>query len=241
MSNWKSDSFKSDAFSGTSMSVRCYESHPILKMGNGRLIGGSASSPVAKDADVYVSLQSGSTSGRISDPWEAKNQLIEIQYSITDTQAPSNVVRFKKMVTWLCNQLHEGKTVHVGCVGGHGRTGVVFSAIVAEMKEEKDAIQWVRKHYCKKVVESKVQVQFLMKYYGVSEAEPSKTWESDHKPLWKKGESELESYKSKSSVKQLTGGDLGGVLKKVPSGVTSKTRSFAPLSSARSLWKRKKQ
>ena len=72
--------------------------------------------------------------------------------------APANVTRFKKLVTWLCNQLQDGKTVHVGCIGGHGRTGTVISAIVAELLEEKDAIQWVRKHYCKKAVESKAQV-----------------------------------------------------------------------------------
>jgi protein-tyrosine phosphatase len=104
----------------------------------------------------------------------------EIHYPIEDQHAPKNVDRFQKMITYLCNQLQAGKTVHVGCIGGHGRTGVVIAAIVAEMKDyvmgqdNHDVIQWVRKHYCEKAVESWEQVKFLQKYYGVSKAEPSK-------------------------------------------------------------------
>lgn len=231
-----------DSFSGTALSPRCYESHPVLKIGKGKLYGGSASHPVVKDADVYVSLQSGSTCGRISDPWD-KQTVVEVQYAIRDMEAPANVARFKKLVTWVCNQLHEGKTVHVGCIGGHGRTGTLLSAIVAEALQKEDAIQWVRKHYCKKAVESKVQIAFLMKHYGVSSVEPTKgeptKWEG-------------------TSVRSVGTGGTGAHLKDftptsgvLPLLVKSRrtteigfakaaTKSFEPIQSARSLWKSKK-
>jgi hypothetical protein len=221
-----------DAFSGTEMPIRCYESHPALKLGKGTLVGGSASYPAIKKADVYVSLQSGSTSGKSSDPWEP-NGVVEIHYSIQDMNAPVNTSRFKKMVTWLCTQLQDGKTVHVGCVGGHGRTGIVISAIVAELTGKKDAIQWVRKHYCKKAVESKAQVQFLMKHYGVTEVTGTKSggngngkWHS----LGPASSSTQYQQLPESKVKQIP-----------PEGVTAKTKQFSPMPSARSLWKAKKR
>ena len=140
------------AFSGTSLGKeRCYVSHPVLKLGKGRLYGGAALHPAK--ADIYVVLQRGDMGGRTSDPWDTA-KVVEIQYAIRDMYAPEDVSRFKKLITWLCTQLQGGKTVHVGCIGGHGRTGTVFAAIVAEMTGEKDAIQWVRAHYCKKAVES---------------------------------------------------------------------------------------
>lgn len=237
------------------MAVRCYESHPVIKLGKGKLYGGSASHPAVKDADVYVSLQHGSTSNKVSDPWDTEKSVVEVQYSINDMTAPSNVPRFKKMVTWICNQLHDGKTVHVGCMGGHGRTGVVLSAIVAEMKEKKDAIQWVRKHYCKKAVESDSQIKFLMKHYDVSEVEPSKEYKSSSSH---KGATTWDSISGLArGLKGYAGAVNGGGSKKleepdwvkdsfaatklVPEGVTAKTRAFPAMASSRSLWKSKRK
>lgn len=227
----------SDSFSGTHLSLRCYESHPVLKIGKGKLYGGSASHPVVKDADVYVSLQSGSTSGRISDPWD-KHVVTEVQYSIKDMEAPSNVARFKKLVTWLCTQLHEGKTVHVGCIGGHGRTGTLLSAIVAEALEIPDAIQYVRTHYCGKVVESKAQIQFLMKHYGVTSVESSKEvtkWVSSSvRPVGAEAvAAQLKAAKPLVPVTQAR-----RVM--APKGAGAVVKSFEPIASTRSLWKPKK-
>jgi hypothetical protein len=137
------------------------------------IYGGSASSPVHKDADIYVSLQGGSTCGLLFNPWDEKPHL-EVKFPIVDCAIPENIPRFKSMITWLCNQLQEGKKIHVGCIGGHGRTGLVLAAITSEFLKEKDAIQYVRENYCKKAVESSPQIAFLVKHYGVSKAEPSK-------------------------------------------------------------------
>lgn len=235
--DWKTGKLDG-AFSGTSLAVRCYESHPVLKVGKGKLYGGSARFPI-KDADVYVILQSGDMNGRQSDPWE-KQMVYEVQYSIRDMEAPANVARFKKLVTWLCNQLHEGKTVHVGCIGGHGRTGTVLSAIVAEALEKEDAIQYVRKHYCKKAVESKAQVAFLMKHYGVTSVEPTKGNRGN-------GEAKATSWTPVQSwpaaPRQLElkkDSPLQGKVRRIdPEGLTKATKSFTPMASSRSIWKRK--
>jgi hypothetical protein len=147
---------------------KCYEGHKALPVGDYLIYGGSASWPVVKDADIYISLQDGSTSGLISDPWD-DHHVIEIQHFIQDGGVPKDPVRFAKMVAWICNQLQKGKKIHVGCIGGHGRTGLLLTAVVSQMTGEKDAIQYVRKHYCKKAVESSRQVQFLQDHFGVSE------------------------------------------------------------------------
>ena len=47
----RKDGKTEDSFSGTSMAVRCYESHPVLKLGKGKLYGGCARTPKVKDAD----------------------------------------------------------------------------------------------------------------------------------------------------------------------------------------------
>lgn len=153
---------------------RCADTHPPLKVGAFLIYGGSASHPVVRDADLYVSLQGGSTSGLISDPWDEKH-VTEIQFSIIDGHAPraAELLRFQKMVEYICNQLQIGKKVHVGCIGGHGRTGLVLSAVAAALGE-KDAIRYVRKNYCKKAVETNVQVKFLVKHYDVLTASASR-------------------------------------------------------------------
>lgn len=235
---------KRNAFDGFEKHVRCYESHPYLKLGKGRLFGGNAQFPVIKDADVYVSLQSGSTSGFVSDPW-AKQTQVEVQYAISDQRAPKDVLRFKKMIDWLCTQLQEGKTVHVGCIGGHGRTGLVLSAIVAQLrpwKGDKNAIQWVRKHYCKKAVESAEQITFLVKHYGVTKVE-ARDYEQPQESRRVAGFEQMEypAYSpSKSSTVNLDEARANVSRKIISPNVTPDTRMFVPMPSARSLWKHKK-
>jgi hypothetical protein len=249
MAMWNDNSDKKEkwskkldsVFSGTALAPRCYENHPSIKLGKGTLYGGSASYPAQKKADVYVALQSGSSSGLTSDPWE-EQRVIEIHYSVSDMAAPKNLPRFKKMIDYVCEQLEAGKKVHVGCIGGHGRTGTILSAIVAQMTDEKDAIQWVRKHYCKKAVESKEQVEFLMKHYGVSKASGSK----DHVVRAYKADpdnrhwddDDLITRKPKSYESRQPSGEAS-VRRIIPVGATSSTRTFVPIASARSLWKRK--
>lgn len=232
-------------FEGTQMSApRCYMSHVGLKIGKGMLFGGNASFPQVRDADVYVSLQSGSASGLASDPW-AELHVLEICYWITDRQAPTNVPRFKKMIDWLCSQLQDGKRVHVGCIGGHGRTGTVLSAIVVQLMGEKDAIQWVRKQYCDRAVETSAQIQFLVKHYGVSKVEGSKDFVSYAESPIYDGRSGVVPYrdwdkKEMGSPRLVSRPELP-VRKLLPQGASEDTRAFVPMSSStRCVWKRRK-
>jgi hypothetical protein len=229
------------AYSGGGGKQRCYHSHPILEIGPGKVYGGACSSPVIKDADIYVALQKGDISGFQSDPWDEK-VIHEIRYGIDDMHAPKNIKRFKKMITWLCNQLQEGKTIHVGCIGGHGRTGTVLSAIVAESLGKKKAIQYVRKHYCPKAVESTEQVKFLMEHYGVVEADPTKKYSSSS--VSHIGSSHVSS--GSSYKKYVDGTSPITVADKIlkAGDVQNKTykeasKTFAPLSTTnRSLWEK---
>ncbi len=88
--------------------------------------------------------------------------------------APSDLNQFKSLITWLHGMLLDKKKVHIGCVGGHGRTGTVLAALVRVMIEENDAIGYVRHHYCQKAVESEAQVSFLVRHFGILPAAATK-------------------------------------------------------------------
>lgn len=164
MGNHKENNFK-----------RCYEGHPELKFTGKdgkdyKITGGSCINPF-DGYDIYIGLDLGMSVSDIQYPWVKG---VEFLYPISDHQAPKESEDFKKMIIWIAGQLRANKSIHVGCLGGHGRTGIVFSALYREMTGQTDAIQYVRKHYCDRIVESKEQVKYLMKHYGVDKAEPSK-------------------------------------------------------------------
>lgn len=151
---------------------RCYETHPPLPLLDGlKVYGGSCGYPVILDADIYVGfdLSMKRTSRRF--PWEPGE---EVLYPIQDMRAPTDLDSFKKLIEWLSVQLIAQKKVHLGCIGGHGRTGTVLSALVKEMMEEEDATTYVREKYCKKAVESEAQINFLHKHFGIKKVEPTK-------------------------------------------------------------------
>jgi hypothetical protein len=158
----------------------CYHSHPALvfttKGGHVyELWGGNCMSPVVHDADVYIGFAGSARGGDNAYPWEpGYRPVVTVDYHITDMQPPKDPVSFHALVAWTADQLFAGKKVHAGCMGGHGRTGLFFAAVVAYVTGMKDAIQYVRKHYCKKAVETPAQVAFLMAEFGVSTAEETK-------------------------------------------------------------------
>lgn len=151
---------------------RCYESHPALPIGDYLIYGGSCGTPTVKDADIYIGFDYNIRQTEDAYPWN--NKVIEVYFPIKDQHAPVNVIEFKKMVTWTVEQLRAGKKIHAGCIGGHGRTGLFFAALVAQMLGEADAITYVRQHYCEKAVESQEQVDFLHKHFGITKVEPRK-------------------------------------------------------------------
>jgi len=160
---------------------RCWEdNHKPIKILKGEVFGGACAHP-QDGYDIYIGLDYGMKLSREQYPWNEidKDAPVEVLFRITDMCAPKDVKNFKKMITWMVEQLKDGKKIQVGCIGGHGRTGLVLSALVMEAGlVKKHAIQWVRKHHCKDAVESESQVKFLMKHYGVSEADATKAYVS---------------------------------------------------------------
>lgn len=152
----------------TTTITKCYRSHPPLPVGDGKVIyGGNGEHPVVHDADVYVSLDY-FTPTKMSWPW---NPGEHISFKIVDQNVPKDHGDFKDLIRWLSEQLDLGKKVHVGCIGGHGRTGMVFAALVAFRKVSDDPIKYVRENYCKKAVESQKQVNYLVAEWGCKTAE----------------------------------------------------------------------
>jgi hypothetical protein len=152
---------------------KCYESHPALKIGEYEIYGGSCSHPVVSDADIYVGLDYGMTYSAKAYPWNGATRT-EIYFPVTDMYAPSDPKEFHKMVCWLADRLHAGDKIHVGCIGGHGRTGTLFAALVKHMTGNENAIQYVRDNYCEKAVETAEQIQFLVKHYGIKSVKSTK-------------------------------------------------------------------
>lgn len=196
---------------------RCYKSHKPLKIGNGVIVGGACSSPVDEGCDVYVALDA--YGGFCPLPWN--KEAIYVDFPIKDMHAPSNKKETIKLVQYLCNQLQKGKKVHVGCIGGHGRTGTIIAAVVKMLLGEEDAITWVRKNYCKKAVESSAQVDFLHSVFGIKKVEETKKFIS-HGTSGYVGKGEGAS----SYVGKGTSGYVGG----------SSNYLSVPVKSSRSIW-----
>ena len=153
---------------GAGYKHQCYRTHKPLKLQSGYTVyGGSCSDPVVQDADIYVGLDGSMGDHPSMLPWTKPQG---VYYRIPDMQVPTNPETFKKLILWLVKALKDGKKVHVGCIGGHGRTGMVLSALVKELDGEVDAIEYVRKHYCDSAVETSSQVDFLHKHFGIKKA-----------------------------------------------------------------------
>jgi hypothetical protein len=150
---------------------RCYTGHPALPIpGTGLVVwGGSCLDPVVTDAEIYIGFDSGMKLTERQLPWTPGH---EVRYLIQDQGIPNNPSNFMKLIEWTAARLEAGSKVHAGCVGGHGRTGLFFAALVKVMAGEPDAIAYVRQHYCRKAVESQRQVDFLVATFGITAAEP---------------------------------------------------------------------
>lgn len=224
-SSFATQSFTSNG-NGGGHSGRCYDSHPSLPLGEGLVVyGGSCGHPKVLDADIYVALQAGNYSGQATYPWNKTRVVTEVAYAIQDMHAPKNPQSFMEMITWLVDQIRSGKKVHVGCIGGHGRTGQVLVALAAEMLGEVDAITYVRKNYCDKAVESKEQVDFLVKHYKVLPV-------AGHKEHFKAEKQYTRGGGAKNWPSQTIGKSKGQG--KLPFKNSAKTYKHVP--SARCIW-----
>jgi protein-tyrosine phosphatase len=152
---------------------KCYENHKPLPLKDGLVVhGGSCAHPTVTDADIYVGLDYSIAKVDKAYPWVDGESFL---FHIPDMGVPANPEQFKQLIIWLAAMITEGKKVHIGCIGGHGRTGMVLSALVKTMLEKEDAITYVRENYCTKAVESVAQVKFLHTHFGIKEVASTKT------------------------------------------------------------------
>lgn len=76
----------------------------------------------------------------------------------------------------------EGGRVEIGCIGGHGRTGMMLAIMVALTQRRpnaKRAIAYVRKHYCDHAVEAEVQEWYVA---GIVAEITGKPWPAKPEP-----------------------------------------------------------
>lgn len=150
----------------------CYNTHKPLKVGERVVQGGSCIYPPQKGIDVYIGLDRGMNPLKQSTPWEG-NLVQSYSLFIPDMGVPADTKTFIKMIDWMA-LIPKEKRIHVGCIGGHGRTGMVLSALVSVAIGEVDAISYVRDNYCIKAVESQSQVEYLYKVFGIKKVNSSK-------------------------------------------------------------------
>lgn len=177
----------------------CHHSHQPLALVDGLVVhGGSCVKPTVKDCDIYIGFDLGMTFTDRSYPWVAGE---EVFYQIQDQKAPGDLKQFRAMIAWAEIQLRAGKKIHMGCIGGHGRTGTALAALVSEMDVSDDAIAYVRKNYCERAVESAAQVDFLVKHFGVKTADTPE-------PRWYTGSKSKKKGKGRGADKET--GWIGG-------------------------------
>lgn len=194
---------------------RCHKTHPPVHLSAGTFTGGSCSDPV-EGADIYVNLDRNVPFRARKFPWTPG---VEFDYPIMDMGVPANPANFKIMIEWLAQRLAEGKHVHVGCIGGHGRTGMVLAVLVKTINGTEDAITWVRKHYCKKAVENSAQVKFLHDTFGIAVVKGAKTYPA-----------------AGTTTTTLSGGSWNGVHDTGPYEAGSKLY-YAMNSSSKNVWR----
>ncbi len=185
---------------------RCYHSHPPLPIvvdgKEYKIYGGSCSDPVVKDADIYVGFDYSMNKTDRQYPWTEGSEFL---YHITDMSVPKSVKSFKQLIAYLADNLIFGNKIHIGCIGGHGRTGTVMAALVHHMTGNENAIEYVRKNYCKKAVESQTQIDWLNKHFGINKAKPVKSFHGSgggynwgNEPIKQPGTSSKKKFKAQT-------------------------------------------
>lgn len=146
----------------------CHETHPDLFIGGGRLLGGNCRNHERhKGVNLYVALDYSMAHPKFDIGVAPSNC---VYYPIENMKIPKVPAKFIALIDYLVGMLAVGATVHVGCIGGHGRTGLVIASIVARLKitPDNNAIGWTREHYCKRAIETKAQENFVVVHFGAA-------------------------------------------------------------------------
>jgi len=137
----------------------CYVRHPVFEIRPGCVIrGGSCLAPAAA-ATVYIGLD---------EKMRFRNEhgVLEVLYPVPDRGVPDDIRTFRRLLHFTEACLNGDVAVHVGCVGGHGRTGLFLAALHAYMTARTDSIDEVRRQYCGMAVESDKQIEWLRQHFS---------------------------------------------------------------------------
>lgn len=93
---------------------------------------------------------------------------------------------FRTIVRWVLGQLQQGKTVDIGCIGAHGRTGTFVACLLTEQgMPSRQAIAQVRKEHCDLAIETSEQTEYIHKF-GKRRLPPGATGHGPYGPGGKK-------------------------------------------------------
>lgn len=147
----------------------CHHTHKPYPVAEGvTIIGGSGLHPFNKTCDLYLALDN---AGPQSQPWDGTASYV---FHIPNYGVPKDPAAFKTMILWLVEQIKAGRKLHVGCMAGHGRTGMVLAALRRHLTGDPDAIMHVRGNYCDQAVETDEQIAWLVKHWDMNPAPPRK-------------------------------------------------------------------
>lgn len=158
---------------------KCYTTHKhletLIDKTFAKVYGGNGYNPLVK-ADLYIDLnpRKGITP---FEPYPTKDGGQYINFPILNMQVP-NINKLRMVLDVMYEYGRRGKSIHVGCIGGHGRTGLVLVAYFAFIQARKTGeidptlIKAVRDNYCEKAVESQAQVDYLVHHFDQEPVEP---------------------------------------------------------------------
>ena len=156
----------------------CWESHPPVEFEyfgtKYRLHGGNCQHDPGAKFDTFIGFDHGFNPKLES--WDVPGRQ-NVLFKITDFSVPKDVERFRKFLSWLHERVIGGHSIYMGCIGGHGRTGMVLCAYLCRYTDMKDPLKFLRKNYCTKAVETDEQIDWLSKHFGLKTSEPAvKSW-----------------------------------------------------------------
>lgn len=112
--------------------------------------------------------------------FDAKDVVI---YPMRDGSDPDNLREFCRAAEWIIDMLGTDKTVDIGCVGGHGRTGTMLATLlVVQSVPARDAIKRVHTTYCEEAVETFAQASFIVRVDNIRNGRPINDGLFQHTP-----------------------------------------------------------
>lgn len=160
---------KRDYWEGLSTKACHIDGKEVLVIKEGHICAGSKSTPGAYDA--RISLGTEHEEQGIMDLWYGAEALFKNAQQFTttppptlrldwrDQDAPALALGFWKALYKDLGKIKGQCLVH--CMGGHGRTGTGLSILLWLNGYTGDPVEYLRKNYCEKAVESETQIEYL--------------------------------------------------------------------------------